>query len=69
MARELGNVKAANMASLGILCGVCKLASIKGIKQAVDKVLNTGKSELKELNYKVLSAGYDFVKEYESVKR
>lgn len=67
-ARELGNVKAANMAALGILCGVCGLADTDGIKTAIDRVLNSGKPELKELNYRVLSAGYEFVKQHESVK-
>lgn len=63
-ARELGNVKAANMAALGILCGICEFADINGIKSAIDKVLPSNKTGLKELNYNVLSAGYDFVKEY-----
>jgi len=65
IARELGNVKAANMAALGILCKVCGLVDINCIKQAIDKVMTSNKAGIKELNYNVLSAGYEAVKECE----
>ena len=68
-ARELGNLKAANMAALGILCGICTPADIGGIKKAIDTVLGSSKPELKELNHRVLSAGYEFIKKYESEKQ
>lgn len=64
IARELGNVKAANMAALGILCGICEFADVNSIKKAIDKVLPSNKTGIKELNYNVLSSGYDFIKEY-----
>ena len=65
IARELGNVKAANMAALGILCRVCGLVDINCIKQAIDKVMTSNKAGIKELNYNVLSAGYEAIKECE----
>jgi len=65
IARELGNVKAANMAALGILCRVCGLVDINCIKQAIDKVMTSNKAGIKELNYNVLSAGYEAVNECE----
>lgn len=64
IARELGNVKAANMAALGILCGVCGLVDTNCIKKAIDKVMSN-KAGIKELNNKVLLAGYEAVKECE----
>lgn len=61
-ARDIGNIKAANMAALGILSRICEFADIKSIKEAINNVLP---EKIKELNYNVLDAGTKLVKNQE----
>lgn len=60
-AREQGNIKAANMAAIGILSNICEFADINSIKQAIDKILP---AKIKDLNYTVLEAGKKLADSY-----
>lgn len=65
IARDLGGIKAANMAALGILSNICEFADADSVKRAIAQVLP---EKIQELNYKILEAGRNIVIKQEEVK-
>ena len=60
IAREVGDVRATNMVSLGILSTVCKFANLSALERGLDNVLSPEKAKLKELDIKALEAGSEY---------
>lgn len=60
LANELGEIKIANIISLGILSKVSKLTSIDTLHQALDMVLPEHRKNLLAINLKALQCGFDF---------
>lgn len=59
LASELGEVKIANIISLGILAKVSKLTSIETLHKALDNVLPEHRKNLLPLNLKALEVGFN----------
>jgi len=60
LANDLGEIKIANIISLGILAQVSKLTSIDSLHQALDRVLPEHRKNLLAINLKALQAGFEF---------
>jgi len=60
LANELGDLRIANIISLGILAKVSELTSIETLHNALDKVLPEHRKYLLALNLKALQAGFNF---------
>lgn len=60
MAAELGNVKMANILSLGILAKASNLISIEKLTVALDSILPEHRKHLLPINIKALEAGFAF---------
>lgn len=60
LANELGEIKIANIISLGMLAKISKLTSIEALHKALDNVLPEHRKYLLVLNLKALEAGFNF---------
>jgi 2-oxoglutarate ferredoxin oxidoreductase subunit gamma len=60
LANELGEIKIANIISLGILASVGKLTSIESLHKALENILPEHRKNLLPLNLKALEAGFSF---------
>lgn len=60
MAEDLGNVKMANILSLGILVKGGKVTSLEYLNQALDAVIPPHRKNLLPLNIKALKIGYEY---------
>lgn len=60
MAEQLGNVKMANMLSLGLLSKTSGLFSVKTLEKALDIVLPPHRKNLLPLNLKAMEMGYKY---------
>lgn len=60
MATEIGNVKMANILSLGVLAKELKYNDLTLLEQALENVLPTHRKNLLPLNYKALKLGYEY---------
>lgn len=60
LANEIGDLRIANIISLGILAKVSELTSIETLHSALDKVLPEHRKYLLALNLKALQAGFNF---------
>lgn len=60
LADKLGNVKMANILSLGIAAKVSGLATIETLTQALDNVIPAHRKNLLPLNLKALKIGYEY---------
>lgn len=60
LANDLGEIRIANIISLGILAHISKLTSIETLHQALDKVLPDHRKNLLPLNLKALQSGFEF---------
>lgn len=60
MATELGNVKMANILSLGVLAKELKYNDLTLLEQALENVIPTHRKSLLPLNYKALKLGYEY---------
>lgn len=60
LANELGELKIANIISLGILAKVSKLTSLEALTAALDKVLPPHRKNLLPLNIEALKIGYEY---------
>lgn len=60
LAEEVGNVKMANILSLGILAKASKLVSLDTLNQALDNVIPPHRKKLLPLNIKALKIGYEY---------
>lgn len=58
LANELGELKIANIISLGVLAKVSKLTSIESLHKAIENVLPEHRKNLLPLNLKALEAGF-----------
>lgn len=59
LANDLGEIKIANIISLGILSKVSKLISVEMLHDALDKVLPAHRKNLLAINLKALQTGFD----------
>ena len=57
MANTLGNGKATNIVSLGVLCSVCDIISKNALEKGMEKVFGERKKHLLPLNLKALENG------------
>ncbi|MBR6099619.1 2-oxoacid:acceptor oxidoreductase family protein [bacterium] len=60
LADKLGNVKMANILSLGVLAKISKLVSVETLEKALDVVIPAHRKHLLPLNIKALKIGYDY---------
>jgi 2-oxoglutarate ferredoxin oxidoreductase subunit gamma len=60
LANEFGEIKIANIISLGILASVSKLTSIESLHKALDYILPEHRKNLLPLNLKALEAGFNY---------
>lgn len=60
LANELGEIRIANIISLGILARVSKLTSIETLHKALDTVLPEHRKHLLALNLKALEMGFNY---------
>ena len=60
MAEDLGNIKMANILSLGILAKGGKVTSLEYLNQALDAVIPPHRKNLLPLNIKALEIGYEY---------
>lgn len=60
LAENAGNIKMANIVSLGILSKVSKLVSTEGIAEAMAKVVPQAKKHLLAPNLQALKIGYEY---------
>lgn len=60
MATELGNVKMANILSLGVLAKELKYNDLTLLEQALENVIPTHRKNLLPMNYKALKLGYEY---------
>ena len=60
LADNLGNVKMANILSLGILARVSNLVSLNTLEKALDIVIPSHRKNLMPLNIKALKIGYEY---------
>lgn len=61
MAKDLGDVRTANIISLGILAKASGLTSTESLHNALDNVLPESKKNLLEINLKALELGFDTI--------
>lgn len=60
MANDLGNVKIANIISIGMLTKISKLTSIKTLHKALENILPEHRKNLLPINLKALELGLNF---------
>ncbi len=60
LAEEVGNLRMANILSLGLLAKVCDKISLESIEQALDAVIPPHRKNLLPLNIKALKVGYSY---------
>jgi 2-oxoglutarate ferredoxin oxidoreductase subunit gamma len=60
LANEFGEIRIANIISLGILASVSKLTSIESLHKALDYILPEHRKNLLPLNLKALEAGFNY---------
>ena len=60
LADKLGNVKMANILSLGVLAKISNLVSLETLEKALDKVIPPHRKNLIPLNIKALRLGYEY---------
>lgn len=60
IAKDIGNLKTANMVALGSVLKHFNLVSIDEVKKEIEKVFLAKKPGLVDINIKALEAGYDF---------
>lgn len=60
LANELGEIKIANIISLGMLAKISKLTSIETLHKALDNVLPEHRKNLLALNLKALEEGFNY---------
>lgn len=60
LANELGEIRIANIISLGMLANISKLTSIETLHKALDTVLPEHRKHLLALNLKALEAGFNY---------
>lgn len=60
LADNLGNVKMANILSLGVLSKISKLVSLETFEKALDIVIPAHRKNLMPLNVKALKIGYEY---------
>lgn len=61
LANELGEIRIANIISLGILSKVSKMTSVETLHKAIDKVLPEHRKNLLALNLKALETGFNYL--------
>lgn len=61
-ARRQGNIKSANIASLGILSTICETVNLDMVKQAINEMM-ANKPQLVEINLNTLTAGVNYNKQ------
>ncbi len=62
LAKELGNVRAANMVMLGAFIRVSNLVSLPHLLKHLPEILGAGRARLLKINKKALECGFNFVK-------
>lgn len=60
LAEDLGNVKMANILSLGILAKADNVVSLETLNHALDAVIPPHRKNLLPLNIKALKIGYEY---------
>ncbi|MEE3348726.1 MAG: 2-oxoacid:acceptor oxidoreductase family protein [Candidatus Gastranaerophilaceae bacterium] len=60
LADKLGNVKMANILSLGVLAKISKLVSVSTLEKALNTVIPPHRKNLLPLNIKALNLGYEY---------
>lgn len=60
LADKLGNVKMANILSLGVLAKISKLVSVSTLEKALNTVIPPHRRNLLPLNIKALNLGYEY---------
>ena len=60
LADKLGNVKMANILSLGVLAKISKLVSVSKLEKALNTVIPPHRKNLLPLNIKALNLGYEY---------
>lgn len=60
LANDFGEIKIANIISLGILASVSKLTSIESLHNALEHILPEHRKNLLPMNLKALEIGFDF---------
>ncbi len=60
LADKLGNVKMANILSLGVLAKISKLVSVSTLEKALHTVIPPHRKNLLPLNIKALNLGYEY---------
>ena len=60
LADKIGNVKMANILSLGILAKISRLVSLETLEKALDIVIPPHRKNLLPLNIKALKIGYEY---------
>lgn len=60
MANDLGNIKIANIISLGMLTKISKLTSMETLYKALENILSDHRKNLLPINLKALEAGFNF---------
>lgn len=60
MANELGEIRIANIISLGILAKISQLTSIETLHKALENILPEHRKNLLPLNLKALEAGFNY---------
>lgn len=60
LAHELGEIKIANIISLGILAKLSKLTSVESLHNALENILPEHRKNLLVLNLKALETGFNF---------
>lgn len=60
LANEFGEIRIANIISLGILAKVSKLTSIESLHNAIEHILPEHRKNLLPLNLKALEAGFNY---------
>ena len=60
LAEKIGNVRMANILSLGVLAKISKLVSIETLEKALDVVIPAHRKNLMPLNIQALKIGYEY---------
>lgn len=60
MANDLGNIKIANIISLGMLTKISKLTSMETLYNALENILSDHRKNLLPINLKALETGFNF---------
>ena len=63
LAKKLGNVRVANMITLGALIAISSLVSFDQLQKNLSTILGEGKARLLKTNKEALQTGYAFAKE------